>query len=259
MSDVYVCNWNDCLVELNKRDMVHHVLVTHVEEERVPYYCTLCHYRTTTLRLLERHVSTYRKHKDAIADLTDKEQDFLKVSLIPYFVVLGTDRSVDAILKSALPEEAKSDSDGEAEDSNSESEFQIREFSTEFSFSNTECQTDETFQNYKELKAEINILKGSHQAELNRFADFIARKETTLKHKSDEVKFLKEELVKKDDKVRVLERNVRHKDNEIESLRRKLRFYENQDYQLYKNNKRFDSERDEPEKKKMKSVVQKLF
>ncbi|CAG2256028.1 unnamed protein product [Mytilus edulis] len=47
-----------------------------------------------------------------------------------------------------------------------------------------------------ELKAEMNILKGSHQAELNRFGSYIARLEKRLKVKEDEVQSAERKLRK---------------------------------------------------------------
>ncbi|VDI55278.1 Hypothetical predicted protein [Mytilus galloprovincialis] len=108
-----------------------------------------------------------------------------------------------------------------------ESIIEIREDSGEFNITDTSCQTEETFITFRELKAEVNIMKGSHQAELNRFGDYIARLEKRLKMKEEEVKSAERKLRKneegsrkqlkeKDDLIRTLERKLRHKDNEVE-------------------------------------------
>ncbi|VDI29924.1 Hypothetical predicted protein [Mytilus galloprovincialis] len=105
--------------------------------------------------------------------------------------------------------------------------IEIREDSGEFNITDTSCQTEETFITFRELKAEVNIMKGSHQAELNRFGDYIARLEKRLKMKEEEIKSAERKLRKneegsrkqlkeKDDLIRTLERKLRHKDNEVE-------------------------------------------
>jgi hypothetical protein len=83
------------------------------------------------------------------------------------------------------------------------SEIEIIEFSHEFDICDVSCQTED---NYETNKAEINVLKGAHQAELNRFADFIARKEQKLSQVDEENNKLKFSLKERDAKLRVLER-----------------------------------------------------
>lgn len=89
-------------------------------------------------------------------------------------------------------------------------------------------------------------MKVAHQAELNRFADFIARKEQKLSQVDEENNKLKLALKERDDRLRVLERCNRHKDREIEAIRRKLREAE-------------FHEADTPPTKKFKSIAKKLF
>jgi hypothetical protein len=46
-----------------------------------------------------------------------------------------------------------------------------------------QCQTDETCESSQSLKAEMNVMKGTHQVELNKFANFISRKEDKITKK----------------------------------------------------------------------------
>jgi hypothetical protein len=50
-----------------------------------------------------------------------------------------------------------------------ESEIEIIESSHAFDICDVSCQTENNYETYKDLKAEINVLKGVHQAELNRY------------------------------------------------------------------------------------------
>jgi predicted RNase H-like nuclease (RuvC/YqgF family) len=160
-------------------------------------------------------------------------ENCLIVSEDPYFVNVGTDTSTcDAVLKIMN------------ETPTTESEIEIIESSLDIC--DVSCQTEDNYETYKDLKAEINVLKGAHQAELNRFADFIARKEQKLSQVDEENNKLKFSLKERDDKLRVLERYNRHKYREIVALRRKLR---EADFR----------EIDTPPTKKFKSIVKKLF
>ena len=219
-----------------KREIIWHILRDHIEERRVQFHCTLCHYRAGTFRILERHVQSHGPH----LELTGKNEgemleNCLIVSEDPYFVNVGTDTSTcDAVLKIMN------------ETPTAESEIEIIESSHEFDICDVSCQTEDNYETYKDLKAEINVLKGVHQAELNRFADFIARKEQKLSQVDEENNKLKLSLKERDAKLRVLERYNRHKDREIEALRRKLR---EADFR----------EVDTPPTKKFKSIANKLF
>jgi hypothetical protein len=238
MSDIYTCNWKDCLQEGKKREIIWHILRDHIEERRVPFHCTLCHYRAGTFRILERHVQSYGQHLELMGkNEGEMLENFLIVSEDPYFVNVGTDTSTcDAVLK-IMNETSTTESEIEV------SEIEIIEFSHEFDICDVSCQTED---NYETNKAEINVLKGAHQAELNRFADFIARKEQKLSQVDEENNKLKFSLKERDDKLRVLERYNRHKYREIVALRRKLR---EADFR----------EIDTPPAKKFKSIVKKLF
>ena len=236
MSDIYTCNWKDCLQEGKKREIIWHILRDHIEERRVPFHCTLCHYRAGTFRILERHVQSYGPHLELMRNNEGEMlEDCLIVSEDHYFVNVGTDTSTcDAVLKNMN------------EKPTTESEIVIIESSHEFDISDVSCQTEDNYETYKDLKEEINVLKVAHQAELNRFADFIARKEQKLCQVDEENNKLKLALKERDDRLRVLERCNRHKDREIEALRRKLREAE-------------FHEVDTPPTKKFKSIVKKLF
>lgn len=110
-----------------------------------------------------------------MADNQDKsEKDFLKETKNPYFIYLGTDvNACDALLKKSadtLDSEIRADT----------LDLEIRADSNELSLIDEECQTEDTYQGYRELKAEMNVMKGTHQVELN---TFISRKETELRKK----------------------------------------------------------------------------
>jgi len=246
MSDVYICNWSGCLMEGKRKDMIWHVTMDHLEEERVPFYCTLCHYRARKKGMFYRHCSSYKPHRDLMADNQDKsEKDFLKETKNPYFIYLGTDvNACDALLKKSADT----------------LDLEIRADSNEFSLIDEECQTEDTYQGYRELKAEMNVMKGTHQVELNKFADFISRKEIELRKREEEIKSLTRKLKERDDNIRVVERQNRHKDQEIETLRRKLRNNELEftRRRSFNYSDEVDKENDEPPKK-IKSVVKRLF
>ncbi|CAC5355042.1 unnamed protein product [Mytilus coruscus] len=253
MSEIYNSNWADCLYEGKKRDTIWHIILNHVQEDQVPFYCNICHYRGNTRRTMERHIITYKPHLEKMEEFNiDSCNSCIIKSVNPYFVKLGTDASCDAIYKDqscTVTEEV-------------EEIIEIMEDSGEFNVIDNSCQTEETFICYRELKAEMNILKGSHQAELNRFGSYIARLEQRLKAKEDDVQSAerklrkgeegnKKQLQEKDDVIRKLERKLRHKDNEVEVLRRKLRVreYETDD----------EKENEMPRKKLKGYVVKKLF
>ncbi|CAG2216203.1 unnamed protein product [Mytilus edulis] len=202
-----------------------------------------------TRRNMDRHILSYKPHLDKLEELgiQSNNSNCIIKSTNPYFVKLGIDTSCDATYKdqSYIVTEVV------------ESIIEIREDSGEFNITDNSCQTEETFITFRELKAEVNVMKGSHQAELNRFGDYIARLENRLKMKEEEVKLAERKLRKdeegsrmqlkeKDDLIRKLERKLRHKDNEVEVLRRKLRVDE------------FDSEEEkenERPRKKLKGYV----
>ncbi|CAG2216577.1 unnamed protein product [Mytilus edulis] len=253
MSEIYNCNWTDCLYEGNKRDTIWHILLSHVQEDQVPFHCNICHFRGNTRRNMDRHILSYKPHLEKMEELgIQSSNNCIIKSANPYFVKLGTDTSCDATYKdqSYIVTEVV------------ESIIEIREDSGEFNITDTSCQTEETFITFRELKAEVNIMKGSHQAELNRFGDYIARLEKRLKMKEEEIKSAERKLRKneegsrkqlkeKDDLIRTLEWKLRHKGNKVEVLRRKLRVDE------------FDSEEEKengmPRKKLKGYVVKKLF
>ena len=225
------------MVEAKKREMIWHITLVHVEEPRVPYHCSLCHYRAVNYRALQRHCTSYGPHRDMVERNPDAK-DFLVVSQTPHFINLGTDGKIcDGLLK------------GSANDLDLE-EIVIEETSKEFDFIDMGTQTNDTYVTNKELKAEINVMKGSHQVELNRFGDFIARREEELRRREEEVEQLRRKLKGSEDRVRVLERENRHKDVEIEILRRKLR---------HEGSKREDDDDDDEPRRKVRSIVKKLF
>ena len=59
------------------------------------------------------------------------------------------------------------------------------------------AQTEDCYQGYKELKAEMNVMKGAHAAELKRFGDYIARLEHKLKMRDELISTLRHELHRK--------------------------------------------------------------
>lgn len=249
MSDVYLCNWADCLETGKRKEMIWHVTKVHIREEQVPYYCTLCKFRSRSEGALQRHCKSYKPHVEMMANHSpEEEQTFLVVSSNPYFVNLGTDTiKCDAIRQNNMEERLN---------------LELYVDSSEFIYVDQSCQTDDTYRSNQELKAEMNIMKGTQKVELNRFADFISRKETELSKREDEVKALSIQMRQKDDQIRILERQNRHKDTEIETLRRKLRIQE----QEFTKRRAFtliqaesEKENESPCPKKIKSVIKKLF
>jgi predicted RNase H-like nuclease (RuvC/YqgF family) len=132
----------------------------------------------------------------------------------------------------------------------------IIEESLEFNFMDNSCQTDDTYESSGNLKAEMNIMKGTYQVELNKFANFISRKEDEITKKEGENSKHKQQIKQQDSKIRCLEREIRHKDNDLELLRRKLR----DGNMNWERRRRYmfveeDKENDETCEKKMKSVA----
>jgi predicted RNase H-like nuclease (RuvC/YqgF family) len=132
----------------------------------------------------------------------------------------------------------------------------IIEESLEFNFMDNSCQTDDTYESSGNLKAEMNIMKGTYQVELNKFANFISRKEDEITKKEGENSKHKQQIKQQDSKIRCLEREIRHKDNDLELLRRKLR----DGNMNWERRRRYmfveeDKENDETCEKKKKSVA----
>ena len=153
-----------------QREIIWHILRDHIEERRVPFHCTLYYYRAGTFRILERHVQSYGPQLELMRkNEGEMLENCLIVSEDPYFINVGTDTSTgDAVLKIMN------------EKPTTESEIEIIESSHEFDICDVSCQTEDNYKTYKDLKAEINVLKRAHQAALNMFADFITRKEQQL-------------------------------------------------------------------------------
>ena len=98
MPEEFICNWSGCDVQ-KKREIIWHVIVDHLEEARVPYNCSLCHFRAANLKILNKHTKTYQKHTQMVRDGED-ETNCLVVSDNPYYVNIGIDTSIcDAILR----------------------------------------------------------------------------------------------------------------------------------------------------------------
>jgi hypothetical protein len=236
-------------VKGGKREIIWHVIMNHIDEEQVPFHCSLCHFRASNFRTLERHCSTYRPHIQLQNDNND-DKIFLIKSKNPYFVKLGSNISTcDAVLENT---ELLLDIH--------EPVLDIIEESLEFNFMDNSCQTNETDESSGNLKTEMNFMKGMHQVELNQFANFISRKEDEITKKEGENSKHKQQMKQQDSKIRCLEREIRHKDNDLEILRRKLR----DGNMNWERRRRYmfveeDKENDEPCEKKMKSVAKRLF
>ena len=246
MSDVYRCNWTYCLVAGGKREIIWHVIMNHIDEEQVPFHYSLCHFRASNVRTLERHCSTNRPHIQLQNDNND-DNIFLIKPKNPYFVKLGSNISTcDAVLENI-----------EHLQDIHEPVLDIIEESLEFNFMENSCQTNETYESSGNLKAEMNVMKGMHQVELNKFASFISRKEDEITKKEGENSKLKQQMKQQDSKIRCLEREIRHTDNDLrKTLRdgnmnseRRRRYMFAEEYK----------ENDEPCEKKMKSVAKRLF
>lgn len=119
--------------------------MNHIDEEQVPFHCSLCHFRASNFRTLERHCSTYRLH----IQLQDGNNDkiFLIKSTNPYLVVkLGSNISTcDAVLENT-----------ELLQDIHELVLDNIEESVEFNYMDNSCQTDETDESSGSLKAEMN-------------------------------------------------------------------------------------------------------
>ena len=167
------CNWTDCLVEGGKREIIWHVIMNHIDEEQVPFHCSPCHFRASNFRTLERHCSIYRPHMQ-LQDGNNDDKIFLIKSTNPYFVKLGSNISTcDAVLE------------------NTEPLLDIIEESVEFNYMDNSCQTDESFESSRSLKAEMKVMKGTHKVELNKFTNFISRKVDEITKKEGENSKLK--------------------------------------------------------------------
>ena len=149
--------------------------MNYIDEEQVPFHCSLCHFRASNFRTLERHCSIYRPHIQ-LQNGNNDDKIFLIKSKNPYFVKLGSNISTcDAVLeKTELLQDIH------------EPVLDIVKESLEFNFMDNSCQTnetDETCESSRSLKVEMNVMKGTHQVELNKFANFISRKEDEITKK----------------------------------------------------------------------------
>ncbi|CAC5418719.1 unnamed protein product [Mytilus coruscus] len=193
MSEIYNCNWADCLYEGKKRDTIWHIIFNHVQEVQVPFYCNICHYRGNTRRTMERHIITYKPHLEKMEEFNiDSCNSCIIKSVNPYFIKLGTDASCDAIYK------------------------------------DQSCIVTQEVEEIIEIMEDSGLNRfGSYIARLEQRLkakeDDVQSAERKLR-KGEEGS--KKQLQEKDDIIRQLERKLRHKDNEVEVLRRKLRIQE---------------------------------
>ncbi|CAC5399295.1 unnamed protein product [Mytilus coruscus] len=103
MSEIYNFNWADCLYEGKNRDTIWHIILNHVQEDQVPFYCNICHYRGNTRRTMDRHIITYKPHLEKMEEFNiDSCNSCIIKSVNPYFVKLGTDASCDARINLVL-------------------------------------------------------------------------------------------------------------------------------------------------------------
>ena len=106
MSHVFLCNLSRSLQEGNRKAITCHITMDHLGESRVPYYCSLCHFRARNRRTMEFHLKAYRLHREKSADMENSVKgysDYITENLNPYYIDLGTDANVcDAILKNSV-------------------------------------------------------------------------------------------------------------------------------------------------------------
>lgn len=77
---------NPCIGE--KKRIESHIYKNHISLEKSPFYCKLCMFRCTEQEDLERHVLTFKAHRDRAAnqpDDFDEEENLLK-SDDPYYI-----------------------------------------------------------------------------------------------------------------------------------------------------------------------------
>ena len=62
-----------------------HNLKTHVERDRIPYYCRLCMFKCMTQHQMNHHVNHYSRHLTRARELAvTNHQEWMEASPIPY-------------------------------------------------------------------------------------------------------------------------------------------------------------------------------
>lgn len=229
MSDIYICNWEDCVFEGYKKDAIRHVIMQHAPLNEVPFHCNLCSYRATNMKALNRHANTFKKHIELSNTLEGSDEQYFINSYNPYNVTWGN-KSKDISMKSFLEEIVEEIVIEEI----------VEEEMVEETVVSSSCQTEDTYATVRDLKEEMFVLKGSHQVQMNQMADYIVRLERRLNAAEKENNCLKQELKIQDPFIQGFE--------------------EMWDDTKRHSNKRLNKENIcETPVKKIKSVVKKLF
>lgn len=199
MSDLYCCRWEECAFEGKRGDAIRHVLLNHAPLEQVPFYCSLCKFRATSIKAFRRHFKTFKQHRECLAGEEDREDEYKCCAEMVYNVTWGSFKS-DLVEKGTEIVE-------EIEYMNVAEDMNI------FNTVNTLTLGTQTegapFKSNQELKEEIFVLKGAHQNELNKMADYISRMEKRLQEKDKE---LKTKLDQKDWEIEELKVQIRRRE-----------------------------------------------
>ena len=267
MSDILHCNWEDCaFTTTSQKTAIWHVLCNHAPEDQVPFYCSLCGFKTQKKKLLYKHVSTYKPHVEMKTEYPNiMDELFFHITENPYFVTFDTENAdfstcfTESVLEDQpeITDSVQSELNtvsGDQPEVNSASDQQVAiveeiveivnipqlvgegEDTNIDDINSTENEKDSQIQ---ELKRELNVMKGAHAAEMKRMGSFVERIEARLDRRNKEIEKLREEFKRQEPFVQGFDEMW-----EREKARPKRPVF---------------IDENSPPKKKIKSVVRKLF
>lgn len=202
MSEPARCNWENCLYEGPRKDAVFHVILNHVTDvNKIPFYCTLCQFRAKCQKSLDRHVKTYRQHKQ-LDDGSKSSAEYLSISKDPYNVTWSkTDSKSDLRILSNSAEENTVEEIVEIVNIEEIIDFDCSvDKCIDYDCSNDEyidCSTQtETTCNSEinKLKQELEEEKRKRQQEQLNFGNYVQRLENKIKIRDELISNLRAEI-----------------------------------------------------------------
>lgn len=216
----FLCNWENCQFQsFNKKTAIKHVIINHADLPNVPFYCNLCGFRGMSMNLLRKHIHTYKPH----IQIKDKNCD---INDEQHFKMAKVPYNVTW-------------GQGDHTDLVLRDVMATKTADTiEISEEIITIPIDET--EVIRLKEEIATLKAQQQVKDDKFGNYVQRIEGRLARRVDDVEKLKEELCDKDKEIYRLKSEIRSSDPFVQGFE-----------ELWEDTS--------PPKKKIKSVVRKLF
>jgi len=251
MSDIYNCNWKDCVFEGTRTTGIPHVIIQHAPFNQVPFHCTLCGFRGTSEKALVKHVKTYKNHILLTEQLDDKADinQYLNRSKCVYNATWGFE-TADLVQKQDSTENNEADHNHALQIMVDERESELFSETVVVEVAEMATQTEKNLE--EKLRKDLEKLKEEHKKELNKLADHLSRVQRRLRNKEDEVVELREEIKTKDPYVQGFNEMWEDQCKENDKKRHNGRREEWRREKIGKENF-------EPAAKRFKSIVKKLF